>query len=538
MREPVVSSPCDLPSPSAPSASQQLLREWNDTAVDYGPEAQLCLHQLIERQVDRTPDAVAVVSHGRSLTYAELDGRANRLAHRLLRLGLAPESPVGICAERSLELMVGLLAILKAGGAYVPLDPEYPKDRLAYMVGDALGGLAAPLLLTQSRLLPMLPETAARIVLLDEAAEGDEGIGANTATSEDPPPKTLTPAPLPTTPSPSPGEGSRLERFCFSPSSPGEGGWEGAGEEGRGDEGLGRPAVPVDQDQVAYLIYTSGSTGRPKGVMNAHRGIVNRLLWMQETYRLDGSDVVLQKTPASFDVSVWELFWPLLTGARLVMALPGGHRDPSYLASTILAEGVTTIHFVPSMLSLFLEAPEVGRCTSLRRVVCSGEALPHELQQRFFARLACPLHNLYGPTEAAVDVTFWACRPGGPPVVPIGYPVANTRILLLGADLCPVAEGDAGELHIGGVQVARGYWRRPELTAERFVPDPSAEEPGSRLYKTGDLARRRPDGAIEYLGRLDDQVKIRGVRVELGEIEAALAGHPDVREAVVVARED
>ncbi|HEY3566610.1 MAG TPA: amino acid adenylation domain-containing protein, partial [Thermoanaerobaculia bacterium] len=408
----------------------QLAREWNDTRTDYGPAGETCLHVLIEAQVDRAPDAVAVVSEGRALTYRELDRRANRLARRLLRLGVRPDSPVGICAERSLELMVGLLAILKAGGGYVPLDPEYPKDRLAYMVEDALAGLAAPVLLTQERLLPVLPVTGARIVLLDEALEDE------------------------------PGE---------------------------------RPAVPVDLDQMAYLIYTSGSTGRPKGVMNSHRGIVNRLLWMQETYRLDASDVVLQKTPASFDVSVWEFFWPLLAGARLVMARPGGHRDPSYLARTIEAEGVTTAHFVPSMLSLFLEAPEVERCVSLRRVVCSGEALSYELQQRFFGRLGCELHNLYGPTEAAVDVTFWACqRDGGPLVVPIGWPVANTSILLLDADLRPVPAGEPGELHIGGVQLARGYWRRPELTAERFVPDPCAAEPGGRLYKTGDLARHRP----------------------------------------------
>ncbi|HEY2292056.1 MAG TPA: amino acid adenylation domain-containing protein, partial [Thermoanaerobaculia bacterium] len=453
-------------------AGRQLLREWNDTRTDYG--APVCLHQLIEAQVDRAPEAVAVVCEGSSLTYAELDRRASRLAHRLLRLGMQPDSPVGICAERSLELMVGLLAILKAGGAYVPLDPEYPRDRLAYMVDDALAGLAAPLLLTQGRLLPALPATGARIVLLDETVEEPET----------------------------------------------------------------RPRLRVDPDQIAYLIYTSGSTGRPKGVMNSHRGIFNRLLWMQETYRLDASDVVLQKTPASFDVSVWEFFWPLLTGARLVMARPGGHRDPAYLARVIQEEGVTTAHFVPSMLSLFLEAPEAGRCASLRRVVCSGEALSHELQQRFFSRLPCELHNLYGPTEAAVDVTYWACRrDGGPPVVPIGWPVANTRIHLLDADLRPAPAGDPGELHIGGIQLARGYWRRPELTAERFVPDPGAAEPGGRLYKTGDLARHRPDGSVEYLGRIDHQVKIRGVRIELGEIEATLEACPGVRDAVVVVKE-
>jgi amino acid adenylation domain-containing protein len=451
----------------------QLLREWNDTATGGHPPG--CLHQLVEGQVDRTPDAVAVVFDGQSLTYGELDRRANRLAHHLLRLGVQPDSPVGVCAERSLELEIALLAILKAGAAYVPLDPEYPRDRLAYMLKDALGDLAAPVLLTQGRLLAALPATGARIVLLDEL----------------------------------PGEG---------------------------EEPSHRPAVPVHPDQVAYLIYTSGSTGRPKGVMSSHRGIANRLLWVQETYRLDGSDRVLQKTPASFDVSVWEFFWPLLAGARLVMALPGGHRDPVYLARAIAEEGVTTIHFVPSMLSLFLASAEVERATSLRLVVCSGEALSYDLQQRFQARLGCRLDNLYGPTEASVDVTFWTCRRAGPPVVPIGRPVANTRIHLLDPGCQPVPVGAPGELHIGGIQLARGYWRRPELTAERFVPDPCGEEPGSRLYKTGDLARHRPDGAVEFLGRLDHQVKVRGIRVELGEIEAVLAEHPEVAEAVVAAR--
>jgi amino acid adenylation domain-containing protein len=266
--------------------------------------------------------------------------------------------------------------------------------------------------------------------------------------------------------------------------------------------------------------------------MNTHRAIRNRLLWMQDAYGLGADDRVLQKTPFSFDVSVWEFFWPLMTGARLVVAKPGGHQDPSYLISTIEREGITTLHFVPSMLRVFLGAPGLERCTSIRRVICSGETLPLDLAQLFFERFhATELHNLYGPTEAAVDVTAWACGPEDASV-PIGRPIANTRIHLLDRELRPVPVGIPGELYIGGVQPARGYHGRPELTAERFLPDGN----GERLYKSGDLARYRPDGAIELLGRLDHQVKIRGFRIEPGEIEAALAAHPRVKDAVVVAR--
>src|SRR6185369_12365241 len=317
-----------------------------------------------------------------------------------------------------------------------------------------------------------------------------------------------------------------------------------AGEDGRLD-------VSVAPDNPAYVLYTSGSTGRPKGAMISHRAIVNRLLWMQDALHLTADDRVLQKTPFSFDVSVWELFWPLMVGARLVMARPGGHRDNAYLKSVVASERITVLHFVPSMLQLFLEEPGIEECRTLRDVVCSGEALTTELARRFAAHFGhARLHNLYGPTEAAVDVTWWLCgegeERGG---VPIGRPIANTQIHLLDRGLLPQPVGVPGELFIGGVNLARGYIARPDLTAERFLPDPTdamtgepggnpGGEPGGRVYRTGDLARRRPDGAIEYLGRTDHQVKIRGVRIELGEIEAALAALPGIREAVVVARED
>ncbi|HYO16637.1 MAG TPA: non-ribosomal peptide synthase/polyketide synthase [Thermoanaerobaculia bacterium] len=451
-------------------AEQQQIAAWNRTDVAY-PEGSALLHELIARQVAQTPRAVAVSFEGRTLTFRQLDERAGRLARCLRRLGVGPEVRVGICAERSLELVIGLLGILQAGGAYVPIDPSYPVDRLAYMLESA----EVPVLLTQRRFVESLPEHGARVVCLDE--------------------------PLPRT-------GRVAETDAVRPGN------------------------------LAYVIYTSGSTGRPKGAMNSHRGIVNRLLWMQEAYGLTPDDRVLQKTPFSFDVSVWEFFWPLLVGARLVVARPGGHQDPAYLVDTIVREGITTMHFVPSMLQAFVEEPGVERCTSLKRVIVSGEALPFDLQQRFFARLGAELHNLYGPTEAAVDVTYWVCeRDGERRSVPIGRPVANTRIHLLDSGLRPVPVRVVGELWIGGVQVGRGYLGRPELTAERFIPDPFSAEPGARLYRTGDLARYGADGAIEYNGRIDHQVKIRGLRIELGEIEAALNELPGVRESVVMALE-
>ncbi|MFJ4799053.1 non-ribosomal peptide synthetase [Kitasatospora purpeofusca] len=295
---------------------------------------------------------------------------------------------------------------------------------------------------------------------------------------------------------------------------------------------------PSDAD-LAYIIYTSGSTGRPKGVAIPHRGIVNRLLWMQDRYRLTPDDVVLQKTPYTFDVSVWEFFWPLLAGARLVMARPDGHRDPAYLAGVMAEQGVTTAHFVPSMLAVFAEEPGVSGCTALRRVVCSGEALTSAVVRRFRERSRAEVHNLYGPTEVSVDVTHWTCRDDDPEGgVPIGVPIANTTAHVLDDAREPVPIGTPGELYLGGVGLARGYVGRPDLTAERFVPDPFGTGPDARLYRTGDLVRWTAGGRLEFLGRLDHQVKLRGLRIELGEIEAVLCGHPAVSEAVVLLRED
>jgi amino acid adenylation domain-containing protein len=459
------------------SAERALVLEtWNRTGAEV--PADRCIHELFEAQAARTPEAVAVRFEDASLTYAELNARANQLAHHLRGHGVGPEVRVGICLERSLEMVVSLLAVLKAGGGYVPLDPGLPAERLAYMLDDS----AVPLVLVQAALGDAVP-----------AREGVKVLAVD----------------------------ALAERLAAEPAE--------------------NPAVSAGPDSLAYVIYTSGSTGRPKGVMNQHRGVVNRLVWMQAHFGIGADDVVLQKTPFGFDVSVWEFFWPLQQGATLVMARPEGHRDPLYLQEVIEREGVTTLHFVPSMLQQFVEAVEAGRCASLRNVVCSGEALPAALVDRFYDRFAGPvvLTNLYGPTEAAVDVSCWTCpRDGSAGVVPIGRPVWNTQLYVLDASLKPVPVGVPGELYIGGVQVARGYQGRAAMTAERFVPDPFSAEGGARLYRTGDRARWRADGAIEYLGRLDFQVKIRGFRIELGEIEAALRQAPGVRDCTVVVRDD
>ncbi|MEU4582859.1 amino acid adenylation domain-containing protein [Kitasatospora aureofaciens] len=438
------------------------LREWNRTEREYpGPRL---LHRAVERQAATTPQAPAVLFRDRVLSYAELDGRANALAHRLVALGVRPGEHVGIVQHRSAELVVSLLAVLKAGGAYVPLDPADPAERTARLLSDA----------------------DCRVVL---TAAGTEGLQ------------------LP---------GVRVE---FVPDDP------ACGERA--------PGVGTGPGDPAYVIHTSGSTGRPKAVVVSHRAIANRLDWMQEEFRLTAEDRVLQKTPYTFDVSVWEFFWPLREGARLVVAEPGGHWDPGYLEQVLSRQSITVAHFVPSMLRAFLDAADVSAATALRQVVCSGEALPADLRRDFLDRSKAALANLYGPTEAAVDVTCWHCSRDEADTVPIGRPIANTRIHLLDPSGHPVPVGTAGELFIGGVCLADGYHGRPELTAERFrehtLPDGSTE----RLYRTGDLARRRPDGAIEYLGRTDAQVKIRGMRVEPGEIEAALSAHPDCGSAAV-----
>jgi amino acid adenylation domain-containing protein len=457
----------------------QLLYKWNDTEADF--PADKCVHEMFEEQVAKTPLAAALIFEGASLAYSELNRRANQLAHHLRALGVKPDARVAICIERSFEMVVALLAVIKAGGAYVPLDPAYPVDRLRYMLDDS----APAALLTQSSLVGLLAEQKPALPVLD-----------------------LTAASIP---------------------------WSHLPE-----TNPDRASIGLGPTNLAYIIYTSGSTGKPKGVMVEHRSVVNRLVWMQDEYQLTAGDAVLQKTPFSFDVSVWEFFWPLLVGSRLVIARPEGHKDPAYLVDTIVRNKITTLHFVPSLLQVFLDHPKASECSTLTRIVASGEALPVAVARRCKERLPqAELYNLYGPTETTVDVTAWTYQPDPTMIsIPIGKPIANTRVYILDEAGSPVALGDPGELFIGGVGVARGYLNRPELTAERFLTDPFAKEAGARMYRSGDLCRWRSDGNIEYLGRNDFQVKIRGFRIELGEIEARLGDQPGVREVVVVARED
>ncbi|KAF2410814.1 non-ribosomal peptide synthase domain TIGR01720/amino acid adenylation domain-containing protein [Pseudomonas antarctica] len=419
-----------------------------------------------------TSDSTALVWQGASLTFAQLHTQANRLAHYLRDKGVGPDVCVAIAAERSPQLLIGLLAIIKAGGAYVPLDPDYPADRLAYMLQDS----GVHLLLTQTSLLELLPAPEGVCVIAMDSLH--------------------------------------LESWPTQ-----------------------APGLHLHGDNLAYVIYTSGSTGQPKGVGNTHAALAERLQWMQATYQLNDTDVLMQKAPISFDVSVWECFWPLITGCRLVLAGPGEHRDPHRIAQLVQEHGVTTLHFVPPLLQLFIDEPLVAECTSLRRLFCGGEALPVELRNRVLAQLpAVQLHNRYGPTETAINVTHWHCRAEDGERSPIGRPLGNVTCRVLDEHLNPLPAGVPGELCIGGIGLARGYLGRAGLTAERFIADPLGEA-GARLYRTGDRARWSADGVLEYLGRLDQQVKLRGFRVEPEEIEARLLAMDGIAQAVVLVRE-
>ncbi|NWD27562.1 non-ribosomal peptide synthetase [Pseudomonas yamanorum] len=431
--------------------------------------AQQWLPEQLNQQVS---ERTALVWQDGSLTFAQLHTQANRLAHYLRDKGVGPDVCVAIAAERSPQLLIGLLAIIKAGGAYVPLDPDYPADRLAYMLKDS----GVQLLLTQTSLLEQLP-----------TAEGVCVIAMDSL---------------------------KLESWPTH-----------------------APGLHLNGDNLAYVIYTSGSTGQPKGVGNTHAALAERLQWMQATYPLDETDVLMQKAPISFDVSVWECFWPLITGCRLVLAGPGEHRDPHRIAQLVQEHGVTTLHFVPPLLQLFVDEPLAAECTSLRRLFSGGEALPAELRNRVLAQLpAVQLHNRYGPTETAINVTHWHCQADDGERSPIGRPLGNVICRVLDDQFNPLPAGVPGELCIGGIGLARGYLGRAGLTAERFVADPLGEA-GARLYRTGDRVRWSADGVLEYLGRLDQQVKLRGFRVEPEEIEARLLALDGIAQAVVLVRE-
>lgn len=455
-----------------------LLESWNATHSPF--ECQVTLHQLFERRAALVPDAVAVVHGDHSLSYRQLNEQANRLAHMLRHHGLGPNDIVGLYLERSLDMMVGILAVLKAGGAYLPLEGDHPDARLAFMIDDS----RLKLLMTQSalsdRLATILEDRAIPCLQLDTQLSGSGSADANSAN--------------------------------LDPST-----------------------IGLSSGNPAYVIYTSGSTGTPKGVMLAHRGIVNRLNWMQSAFRLGKDDTVLQKTPFGFDVSVWELLWPNQVGARLVFADHSGHKDPAYLARLIEAQRVTIVHFVPSMLRLFIDSPEVERARGLKHIVCSGEVLQPQTLADTIARLPrTRVWNLYGPTEASIDATWWSGEAGERyDQVPIGRPIDNMQCHVLDQDLKRLPIGSVGELCLGGAGIALGYLGQPELTAQKFVEN-TYGAPGARLYRTGDLARYRDDGTLDYLGRLDHQVKIRGLRVELGEIEHQIAQQFEVRETAVL----
>ncbi len=438
---------------------------------------QLCIHQMFEIQVERSPQATAVIYENSQISYQQLNQRANQLAHHLRTLGVKPEVLVGIYLERSLEMVVGLLGILKAGGAYLPLDPAYPSEYLAYILKDS----QISAILTTQQLVSSLPHHINHIVCLDSH-------------------------------------------------------WQIISE--NNSENL---VSQTTLDNLIYTIYTSGSTGRSKGVMITHRGICNQIIWRQTTFRLTQTDKVLQNISLSFDPSVWQIFWPLCWGAQLIMVRPGGNLDTKYLVELILQQQITIMALVPSMLRVLLDEKQIENCQSLRHITCGGEVLPVELVERFFSKLNIDdvLYNCYGPTEASVDATFWKCdRNSNYLIAPIGSAIANTQIYILNENLEPVATGQSGELHIGGVGVARGYLKRPDLTSEKFIPNPLSQEPEARLYKTGDLARYLDNGNIEFLGRLDNQVKVRGFRIELAAVEAILAQHAGIEQSVVIATED
>ena len=448
------------------------LDAWNETAAPFPRDR--CIHELFETQVARAPDAVAVQAGTVSITATELNARANRVAHYLRARGVGPEVRVAVCLERSIDMIVALLGILKAGGAYVPLEPSYPRERARFVLQDS----GARAVLTQARLVAALPEGDVPLIRLDSD-------------------------------------------------------WPEIARESREN-----PSIATSAEHLAHVIYTSGSTGRPKGVASAHRCTVNRLAWMWDAYPFGDDEVCCQKTALSFVDAIAEIFSPLLCGVPLVIVPDEVVKDPPQFVAALAAHRITRLVAVPSLLHVLLETGVTSRqLDRLRYCVCSGEALPLPLAAACREQLpATTLLNLYGSSEVAADVTHYAVRSTDAAAIPIGRPIANTEAYVLDADLRRLPVDVPGEIHIGGEALARGYINLPDMTAERFVPDPFSGRAGARLFATGDLGRYRVDGHIEYRGRRDHQVKVRGFRIELAEIEAALETHPGVRDAVVVAR--
>jgi len=456
-----------------------ILHDWNATAVDFPRDA--CLHQLFEQRVSQCPDAPALVCGGRRLTYAALDARANRLAHHLRSLGVGPNVLVALCVERSFEMVIGLLAIAKAGGAYLPMDPAYPRERLAFMLEDSGVGV----LLTQRSLRGVLPEPPRpiQLVLLD-------------------------------------GE----TRFATRPGT--------------------TPESGVAATDLAYVIYTSGSTGKPKGVVLDHRGRVSNFLDFNRRFGVGTGDALIALASLSFDMCAYDVFGTLAAGATIVLPEPEDMQDPRAWADLIERECVTIWHTAPAMLKMLVDRAEVEPAlapATLRLALLGGDWIPVTLPDRLRALApGCRVISMGGATECSMDSTIFEVGETDPQwrSIPYGKPMANQLAYVLDEEHQPVPALVPGELYLGGIGVGRGYWNRPELTAERFLADPFSGEPGARMYRTGDLARWMEDGNLELLGRVDNQVKIRGYRIELGEIEARLRAHPAVREGVVVARAD
>ncbi|WP_220634945.1 non-ribosomal peptide synthetase [Georgfuchsia toluolica] len=434
------------------------------------PMPNVCVHELFEQQVARTPDAVAVVFGERQLSYRQLNERANQVAHYLRRRGVGPEVLVGVCLERSPEMVVGLLGVLKSGAAYVPLDPTYPPERLDFMARDA--GLR--LLLTERKSRHLFAESGAEAVCLDTDWQA---IALESATN---------------------------------------------------------PVTTASPDNLAYVIYTSGSTGRPKGVAVTSRALVNLLESMGQAPGLSESDVLLSVTTLAFDIAALELYLPLIKGAKVMLASRDETRDGQRLMARLSSSGATVMQATPATWRMLIDSGWEG--TPGLKVLCGGEALKRDLADQLL-QLAGEVWNMYGPTETTVWSSIWRVEPGAG-AISIGQPIANTQLWVLDDYFEPVPVGVVGELCIGGIGLARGYWKRPDLTAERFVPDRLSGIDGARLYRTGDWARWMPDGRLECLGRIDHQIKIRGFRIEPAEIETAIAKHPAVRASVVVARGD
>jgi amino acid adenylation domain-containing protein len=437
-------------------------------------QEQQLLHRLVETQVLRTPDSQAVAYQGIRMTYEEMNRRANQIAHNLIVAGIGPESLVGVCLERSEKLILVFLGILKAGAAYIPLDPSYPPNRIEKILQDS----GMDLLISQKSLKQILPDFNRTLFLENWWPQTDAEKTSN-------PPQNINPA------------------------------------------------------QVAYVIYTSGSTGKPKGVLISHQAIANHMLWMKSRFPLKSQDIVLQRTPYSFDASVWEFYAPLISGAGLLIAEEGGNKDTSYLARMIADQKVSVLQVVPTLLRALLDERLFGACTSLRRVYCGGEVLTPELVSRFYKTMDAELYNLYGPTETTIDATCHECKVDvGKERVPLGRPIANTRVYVLDPEMNQVPAGVYGELWIGGAGLARGYLNNPALTARCFCPDIFSGEPGSRLYRTGDRVRFRADGDLEYIERIDHQVKLRGYRIELKEIESVIREFSGVRDVLVLPQTD